>query len=216
LWVGGRVPVNAGVVVFLCVLSVCVWGEEGGHNRNSIWYDVFFLINFLLSCCTCVSSPKLFQYILLVTRKWREPIASYACASLPVGPLQNCCTRSLASWLLYSVRKTVFRHNSYLSLQRPNRRLSHSHDAPLLGLARIVYIHRIWPYFWWFPCQNHRIYTVYILFWPTVLTFRHNDSLLFAMTHCWLQCLTISAMTHCYLQWLTAGYNASLFVAMTH
>jgi len=32
----------------------------------------------------------------------------------------------------------------------------------LLGLARTVYIHRIWPDIWWFPCQKYRIYTVYI------------------------------------------------------
>jgi len=37
-----------------------------------------------------------------------------------------------------------------------------------VGLARTVYIHRIWPYIWWFPCQNYRIYTVYIGFWPTL------------------------------------------------
>jgi len=24
------------------------------------------------------------------------------------------------------------------------------------------YIHRIWPYIWWFLCQNYRIYTVYL------------------------------------------------------
>ena len=39
-----------------------------------------------------------------------------------------------------------------------------------LGLASTVYIHRIWPYIWWFLCQNYRIYTVYIYiwFWPTL------------------------------------------------
>ena len=37
-----------------------------------------------------------------------------------------------------------------------------------LGLARTVYIHRIWPYIWWFPCQIYRIYTVFIWFWPTL------------------------------------------------
>jgi hypothetical protein len=35
-------------------------------------------------------------------------------------------------------------------------------------LARTVYIHRIWPYIWWFPCQKYRIYAVYIWFWPTL------------------------------------------------
>jgi len=25
-----------------------------------------------------------------------------------------------------------------------------------------VYIHRIWPYVWWFPCQKYRIYTPYM------------------------------------------------------
>jgi hypothetical protein len=37
-----------------------------------------------------------------------------------------------------------------------------------LGLARTVLIRRIWPYIWWFSCQNYRIYTVYIWFWPTL------------------------------------------------
>jgi len=34
-----------------------------------------------------------------------------------------------------------------------------------VGLARTVYKHRIWPYIWWFPCQNHRLY---IWFWSTL------------------------------------------------
>ena len=37
-----------------------------------------------------------------------------------------------------------------------------------VGLARTVYIHRIWPYIWWIPCQKYRIHTVYIWFWPTL------------------------------------------------
>jgi hypothetical protein len=37
-----------------------------------------------------------------------------------------------------------------------------------LRLARTVYMHRIWPYIQWFPCQKYRIYTVYIWFWPTL------------------------------------------------
>jgi len=38
-----------------------------------------------------------------------------------------------------------------------------------LGLARTVYIHRIWPCIWWFPCQKYRTCTVYVWFWPTLL-----------------------------------------------
>ena len=30
------------------------------------------------------------------------------------------------------------------------------------GLARTVYINRIWPYLWWFPCQKYCVHTVYI------------------------------------------------------
>ena len=37
-----------------------------------------------------------------------------------------------------------------------------------LGLARTVYIHRLWPYIWWCTCQKYRIYTVYIWLWPTL------------------------------------------------
>jgi len=38
-----------------------------------------------------------------------------------------------------------------------------------VGLARTVYIHRIWPYIWWIPCQKYRIYSVYIWFWSTLM-----------------------------------------------
>jgi len=31
------------------------------------------------------------------------------------------------------------------------------YHAVYIGLARTVYIHRIWPYIWWFPCQNYRM-----------------------------------------------------------
>jgi hypothetical protein len=31
-----------------------------------------------------------------------------------------------------------------------------------------MYIHRTWPYNWWFPHQKSRIYTVYLWFWPTL------------------------------------------------
>jgi hypothetical protein len=43
-----------------------------------------------------------------------------------------------------------------------------------LGLARTVYIRRIWPYIWWFPCQQYRIYTAYIWFWPTLFFFKQS------------------------------------------
>jgi len=31
-----------------------------------------------------------------------------------------------------------------------------------------VYTHHIWPYIWWFSCQKHRTYTVYIWFWAAI------------------------------------------------
>ena len=31
-----------------------------------------------------------------------------------------------------------------------------------LGLASTVYIHRLRPYAWWFPCRNYRVYTLYV------------------------------------------------------
>jgi hypothetical protein len=37
-----------------------------------------------------------------------------------------------------------------------------------VGLARTVYMYRIWPYIWWFPCQKYRISTVYIYIQNTV------------------------------------------------
>ena len=62
-----------------------------------------------------------------------------------------------------------------------------------VGLARAVYIHRIWPYIWWSPCQNYRIYTVYIWIWPTLHT----------------RILSCSVYIHGYDQPYSALHNAS-------
>ena len=37
-----------------------------------------------------------------------------------------------------------------------------------LGLARTVYIHRIWLYIRWFPCQKYRIYTPYMAVYTVI------------------------------------------------
>jgi hypothetical protein len=57
-----------------------------------------------------------------------------------------------------------------------------AHKSIWLGLARTVYVHRIRPYTWWFPCQKCRIYTVYIWFWP-ILNMMYANSF----------CLTLAA-----------------------
>jgi hypothetical protein len=56
-----------------------------------------------------------------------------------------------------------------------------------IGLVRIVCLHRIWPYIWWFPCQKYRTYTVfiYIWFWPTL-----------RMNHAHLPCASVMRISH--------------------
>jgi hypothetical protein len=49
--------------------------------------------------------------------------------------------------------------------------------STFVGLARTIYIHRIWPYIWWFPCQNYRMYTVYIWLWPTLHICKQHTAL---------------------------------------
>jgi len=71
-----------------------------------------------------------------------------------------------------------------------------SHDVLVLcvRLARTVYIHHIWPYIWWFPCQKYRVYTVYIWFWPTLIMCRATFYTcfivlyVFKLGHPWHQC----------------------------
>ena len=46
----------------------------------------------------------------------------------------------------------------YHCCQTPRTDLSYNIK---IGLARIVYTHRIWPYVWWFPSKKHHIYNVY-------------------------------------------------------
>jgi len=43
----------------------------------------------------------------------------------------------------------------------------HHYNGSHIGLARTVYVRRIWPYIWWLPSQKYRMYTVYTWFWPT-------------------------------------------------
>ena len=63
-----------------------------------------------------------------------------ACYFACTGIFSPYCFNSLASILLHRAR--------------------HIHLLPLalfVELARILYIHRIWPYIWWFPCQKYRM-----------------------------------------------------------
>jgi hypothetical protein len=59
-----------------------------------------------------------------------------------------------------------------------------------IGLARTVYIHRIWPYIWWFPCQKYRIHTVYIWLWPALFI------------HTGMTCLSQTYVLLCHLCWM--------------
>ena len=43
------------------------------------------------------------------------------------------------------------------------------HLVSCIGLAKTVFVRRLWPYIWWFSSQKHRMYTVYIWFWPTLV-----------------------------------------------
>jgi len=55
----------------------------------------------------------------------------------------------------------------------------------LKGIAITLYVHRIWPYIWWFLSQKHRISTVYVWFWPTLNTHTITHSM--DTSHCVLK-----------------------------
>ena len=79
----------------------------------------------------------------------------------------------IQSWNVCAFRLCVrrpcpYKLHSYLNMQNMPR-VGQNYKIQL-GLARTVWIHRIWPYIWWFPCQIYRIYTAYIWFWPTLNT----------------------------------------------
>ena len=68
-----------------------------------------------------------------------------------------------------------------------------------LRLARSVYKHRTWPYFWWFPSQKYCIY-LNIWFWPSLLLSlppRKSSSRSHAHTHAHTNTLTHAhTLTH--------------------
>jgi hypothetical protein len=60
------------------------------------------------------------------------------------------------------------------------------------GLTRTVYLHCIWTYIWWFPCQKYLIgiYTIYIGFSPALDTRILTVHLTFLPQNAWLCTLT--------------------------
>jgi hypothetical protein len=60
-----------------------------------------------------------------------------------------------------------------------------------LGLARTVYIHRIWPYNWWCPRQNYRICTVYKYIYIYIYSSGLNAKAKFhyrSLSYAWYRC----------------------------
>ena len=68
----------------------------------------------------------------------------------------------------------------------------------VVGFARTVYIHRIWPYILWYPCQNYRIYTVYVYIYIYMVV--ANPSLFGAML-CATQNAGIAQFAQVLVQW---------------
>ena len=79
-------------------------------------------------------------------------------------------------YLVISKPKIPYVHRIYMVLANPSylqedlqgcdhvlRRINISGPpSTWVGSARTVYIHRIWPYIWWFPFQTHFVYNLYI------------------------------------------------------
>ena len=95
------------------------------------------------------------------TLRWGRRPSLHACRCIPAWhwghlPQQN------------QGELTIFRFVDVGSTLGICNKVYLSSTAESVGLARTVYLHRIWPYICWFPCQKYRIYTVYIWFWPTL------------------------------------------------
>jgi hypothetical protein len=81
----------------------------------------------------------------------------------------TCTTMSTCTWaLLFSLCIRACTHVAHPLKTEGAASKACPYDK-WVGLARTVYIHCIWPFSWWFPCQQYRIYTVYIWFWPTLI-----------------------------------------------
>jgi len=100
--------------------------------------------------------------------------ASFLCIVAPVLVLQLLpfsakllqflfcnCFLSLLSCSSKRVGLPMVRKSSDMYLNSLN------YYCTCIGFTRTVYMHRIWPYMWWFPCQKCRIYVVYIWSWPS-------------------------------------------------
>ena len=169
-----------------CVVAfLCMYAQSGCHSRffwrpESLcgWPGPIVIVSCL--SCACVRSLHATADIfgaLKACGDEPDPTAA-AAVGLPEGvfSLSSCffsclwCA-SIALWCDYDVLMMCFNRVlivSWICLAATTG-LPEGVAGWLVGLARTVYMLRIWPYIWWFPCQNCRIYTVYIWYWPTLL-----------------------------------------------
>jgi len=127
------------------VLMMCLWCD----------YDV------IMMCLWCASIALWCAYDVIMMWLWCD---------YDVIMMWLWCA-SIALWCDYDVLMMCFNRVlivSWICLAATTG-LPEGVAGWLVGLARTVYMLRIWPYIWWFPCQNCRIYTVYIWYWPTLL-----------------------------------------------
>jgi hypothetical protein len=96
-------------------------------------------------------------------------IVSVVCVCACVCVVCVCvCAPCRASLLLHTMRERSLLLHTVRERSRLMARVGQNRIKPpcmtvcmVISLPKIPYIHRIWPYIWWFPCQKYRIYTEY-------------------------------------------------------
>jgi len=158
----------------------------------TIYYVLFSNCKVLQMTCflpCSANSPAVIQTSLQTAHSCsclQEPWGTMGCVFVRMHVFLKCKFHSLTRFLTYCIpaahqspqnygwrvrRRGGWGRADNAGLRNSLWHTKHGGSAfvfTYVGLARTVYIRRIWPYVWWFPCQKYRMYTVYIGFWPTL------------------------------------------------
>jgi hypothetical protein len=115
----------------------------------------------VFSACLCTKENRGYSGRLYLGENWAYP------GSLSCVPVHQRESRSrMDHLLLMSFKRKDHRGARNACRDGQNRKYTPYiwwfPCQKFLGLARTVYLHRIWSYIWWFPCQEYRVDTVYM------------------------------------------------------
>jgi len=143
------VCVCALVCVFVCSASVCMWVNV---CEKAEWWQYTESIHVLINAAAWEHGDN--------ARNGGNTLkAMHMSNKTATCDAIHVSIKRAFTWRHLSINAATWEHETWVGLARTVHKNT---------IYTIIYIHRIWPYNWWFSCQKHRICTEYLWLWPTL------------------------------------------------